>query len=495
MAALGETAGSDVCCSICRDSYKDPVILGCSHSFCRACISWVWEKTEVGLSCPQCRRVFSDRNLRKNFALAKIVESFKKTDLKAEAFQQSRKSEKSEETEEFYCEEHEEKLKLFCEEDQELACVVCGTSRSHKSHNLLPIKEAFQVYKEKLEESMRDLQSELKEAYECGEEGDKETQKFQEKTSCLKEQLREDFSKLHDFLYKEEENLREKMKIQETEILKKLEENGVKTTQQISRLEQSISEIQKRLNSQRVEELLKDIKAALTGVKMKFEKPKKIDVDLCEGEFIGPLQYRVWRRMREVMDCPVLDSITINPKTVYPNCKVSEDGTSLWCSSERQNVPDNLQRFRYYSAALGSQGFTSGRHYWEVEVGDKNEWGLGVVRESVERKDHIGSSPVNGFYVLYKTFNYWACCSQQINLFLPVKPRRIGVYLDYEGGQVSFYNAENMSHIHTYTDTFTEKMYPYFDTQWNINGENPEPLKLISRADPDHSVGQLTPYN
>nr|XP_014345222.1 PREDICTED: zinc-binding protein A33-like [Latimeria chalumnae] len=264
------------------------------------------------------------------------------------------------------------------------------------------------------------------------------------------------------------------------EILQQLEENRVKTAQEISRLEQLISKMQKRLNYQRAEELLKDIKAALTGTEAKFEKPKGINADLSEGEFIGPLQYKVWKKMRDVMDRPVLDSFTIAPKTASPELTVSEDGTSVQWSKKQQDVPNNPERFIWHCAALGSKGFTSGRHYWEVEVGDQSCWSLGVVRRSVERKTRISTSPVNGFYCLKKVLEYWAFYFQWTHLPLTVRARKIGVYLDYEGGQVSFYNTENMSHIYTYTDTFTEKMYPFFNTWWNDDRKKPEPLKLIT---------------
>nr|XP_014345240.1 PREDICTED: zinc-binding protein A33-like [Latimeria chalumnae] len=417
--------------------------------------------------------------MRPNLALANIVESFKKLDLNVEASGKSRK-EKSGEKDEFYCEQHEERLKLFCEVDQKLICVICSMSASHTSHKFKPVPEAFQTYKGKLEKSLRGLQSQLKEAYRCGEEGEKETKTLQEKASYLKKQIRENFSKLHDFLYKEEEKLKEKLERKEMEILQQLEENRVKTAQEISKLEHSISEIQKRLDSQTAEEFLKDIKTVLTGTNVKFEEPERINADLCEEEFIGLLPYRMWKKMRDITDCPVLDCITINPRTAHPRLVVSEDGTSLQFSSEQQDVPDNPQCFTLDPIALGSEGFTSGRHYWEVEVGDKCCWGLGVVRESVERKTRIETSPAKGYYLLYKIWNYYVYSPQWTDLSLTVKPRRIGVYLDYEGGQVSFYNTENMSHVYTHTDTFTEKMYPYFNIWWNNYGENPDPLKLIT---------------
>uniref|UniRef100_H3B2C7 Tripartite motif containing 35 n=1 Tax=Latimeria chalumnae TaxID=7897 RepID=H3B2C7_LATCH len=473
---MGE-AGSDFCCSICLDFYRDPVILDCSHTFCRACISQVWERGQRRLCCPQCRQVFSHKSLRPNLALANIVESFKEMDSRAETSEPSRKRQKLEEKEEFYCEEHEEKLKLFCKEDQRLVCLICGMSQTHKSHNHLPIKEAFQTYKEKLEGSVRGLQSELKEANRCGEEGEKARKKFQEKASCLKKQIRDDFSKLHEFLHKEEEKLKEKLERKEMEILQQLEENRVKTAQEISRLEHSISEIQKMISGSDTL-FLTLFRVFKKKIEVKFKKPKKISADLCEGEFIGPLQYRVWRRMRDVMDRPVLDSITIDPKTAKPLLIVSVDRTSLQFTASPQKVSNNPGQFTSFCAALGSEGFTSGRHYWEVEVGDKSEWVLGVARESVERKRIVSTSIENGFYTLCKTKEKYNICKPCNTLPHPVKHKKIGVYLDYEGGQVSFYDADDMSHIHTHTDRFTERMYPYFDTQWNGNGENPKPLKL-----------------
>uniref|UniRef100_H3AE71 Uncharacterized protein n=1 Tax=Latimeria chalumnae TaxID=7897 RepID=H3AE71_LATCH len=459
MASQVQTLGAELYCSICLDLYKDPVILECSHNFCRACISQVWDKAAGRLSCPECRQVFHNWNMKPNRTLTNIVQKYKNIDLEEQQHQ---------------CEEHEEKLKLFCEEDQEMICVVCGMSQSHKSHNLLPIKEAFHIYKEKLEESVQGLQSQLKEAYKSGEEGKNKTKILQGKASYLEKQIADDFSKLHDFLYKEEKNLKGNLERKKMEILKQLEKNGVKTAQQISGLEQSISVIQKRLNSQRAEELLKDITETLAGAEVKFEKPKWINADLCEREFIGPLQYNVWRRMRDVIDYPVLDSITIDPKTAHQFLVVSDDRTSLQHRHKRWNASKTPERFMWAPAALGSEGFTSGRHYWEVEVRDKTEWKLGVVRESVDRKLILPTLTENGFYILYKEEENYIIFNPCTALPLLVKPSKIGVYLDYEGGQVSFYNADDMSHIHTYVDTFTEKMYPYFDTMYN-----PVPLQII----------------
>ncbi|XP_005998193.2 E3 ubiquitin-protein ligase TRIM69-like [Latimeria chalumnae] len=187
----------------------------------------------------------------------------------------------------------------------------------------------------------------------------------------------------------------------------------------------------------------------------------------------------MWRRMKDIFSYP--DFITIDPRTANPFLIVSEDRTSLQFSLLPKNVSDNLEQFAInsYCAALGSKGFISGRRYWEVKVGNKEEWMLGVIRESVDRKSMPYVTNKNGFYVIRREKER-ICIPFITNLPFPVNLSKIGVYLDYEGGQVAFYNTDDLSHIHTYTYTFTEKMYPYFDVWWNSNRNTPEPLKLIT---------------
>ncbi|XP_072894936.1 E3 ubiquitin-protein ligase TRIM39-like [Hemitrygon akajei] len=174
--------------------------------------------------------------------------------------------------------------------------------------------------------------------------------------------------------------------------------------------------------------------------------------------------------------CRVKVSVTLDVETAHPWLEVSEDRKSVRWTGIWRNLPDTGKRFTYWACVLGSEGFTSGRHYWEVEVTGNRDWGLGVAAESVERKGRVSLSPETGFWVirldgdvLHRDYDVSGLTSPESRLAAGPIPGRVGVYLSYESGTVSFYNAETNSHLHTFTgNKFTGKLYPFFAT-WDVN--------------------------
>ncbi|XP_036407640.1 butyrophilin subfamily 1 member A1-like [Megalops cyprinoides] len=184
-------------------------------------------------------------------------------------------------------------------------------------------------------------------------------------------------------------------------------------------------------------------------------------------------------RKRGLLSRQLMD-VTLDPDTAHPNLILSEDGKEVRHGDIRQKLPDTPKRFDPVVSVLGKEGFSSGRFYYEVQVGEKTEWTVGVAKESINRKGKITLSPGNGYWTIWlrNGTEYRALAGPDLPLPLREKPRTVGVYVDYEGGQVSFYNVEARSHIYSYYTgyTFTEDLYPYFSPSLSKNGTNSAPL-------------------
>ncbi|XP_026517515.1 E3 ubiquitin-protein ligase TRIM39-like, partial [Terrapene carolina triunguis] len=184
--------------------------------------------------------------------------------------------------------------------------------------------------------------------------------------------------------------------------------------------------------------------------------------------------------------------VTLDPDTANPKLVLSEDRKRLRLGDKRQDLPNNPDRFDRCPCVLGAEGFAGGRRYWEVEVGDKTCWALGVCRESVSRKGWVRLTPGNGYWVVWlRGGGYKAGTSPRTPLPVSVRPSRVGIFLDYEAGEVSFYNVTDRSHLFTFTDTFSRTLRPYFYPGLNAGGTNAAPLIICPV--PAQARGNLCP--
>ncbi|XP_051899452.1 zinc-binding protein A33-like [Pristis pectinata] len=378
-----------------------------------------------------------------------------------------------------YCSLHEEELKLFCETDRKLICGICRDSREHKYHQYLPVNEALEIYKDKLKSSLESASRRKAAMLKAKFQQKQKMSEVQEQSHSLQSHIRFEFARMYRFLNEKEQQLSHDLRDMEGQILGEMEENLQRIQDTLDSIERLLGQLQTHINQQDVMALLKEESIWNRRFSDKHSSLEVVNLDLPLGIFKGPLQYTAWREMLEAIS-PAPAPLTLNPDTANPWLVLSEDLRSVKMGNQQQTLPELPARFDRCACVLGAEGFTTGRHYWEVKVGQKTEWDLGVARKSCERKGRIQRHPKDRYWrlSLRGQSEYRIFTEPPTSLSLAQSPRTVGVYLDYEGGQVSFYDADRMVHLYTFTDTFTERLYPYYCPCLSDGGRNSEALKI-----------------
>ncbi|XP_076849998.1 E3 ubiquitin-protein ligase TRIM35-like [Brachyhypopomus gauderio] len=419
MAATNTLSEEEFSCPVCCDIFRDPVLLSCSHSVCKTCLQQFWE-TKGSQECPVCRRRSSKSDPPLNRALKNLCESFLAS-----------RSQRSSAGSEVLCSLHNEKLKVFCLEDQQPVCLVCQISKKHKNHECCPLDEAVSDFKDKLKTSLESLQQHLKVLEEHKQVCEKTAAHIKYQAQHTERQIKEEFEKIYQFLRDEEAARIAALKEEEEQKSHMMRRKIEEMSGEIASLSDQIRNTEKEMEAENIPFLL---------VRITQSEHEKVSGALINvPKHLSNLKFRVWERMQKILQ---YYPVTLDPNTAHPHLHLSDDLTTVEDRLQDSLLPDNPERFDEWPCVLGSEGFNSGTHCWDVDVGDSEVWALGVIRES----------------------EYWVLCPGQTDNLLTrtEKVQRVRVQLDWDRGKVTFTDLLTSSHLHTITHTFTDTVFPLF---------------------------------
>uniref|UniRef100_A0A2I3LP25 Pyrin n=1 Tax=Papio anubis TaxID=9555 RepID=A0A2I3LP25_PAPAN len=398
------------------------------------------------------------------------------------------------------CKRHMKQVQLlFCEDHHEPICLICSLSQEHQGHRVRPIEEAALEHKKQIQKQLEHLKELRKSGEEQRSYGEGKAVNFLKQTEALKQRMQRKLQHVYHFLEQQEyvfmaslENLGQMV----GQIRKAYD---TRISQDIALLDALIGELETK-QCQSEWDLLQDIGDILHRAKTvplperwttPQEMEQKIQLLLQKLEFVeksAKCFLETLSSEMEMFNVPELIgaqahavNVTLDAETAYPNLIVSDDLKSVRLGNKRERLPDGPQRFDSCIVVLGSPSFLSGHHYWEVEVGDKTAWILGACKASISRKGNMTLSPENGYWVviLMKENKYQASSVPPTRLLIKVPPKRVGIFVNYRVGSISFYNVTARSCIYTFTGCcFSEPLQPIFSPGTHDGGKNTAPLTI-----------------
>ncbi|XP_056437838.1 uncharacterized protein LOC130374886 [Gadus chalcogrammus] len=522
----------DFSCSICLDVFSSPVTTPCGHNFCRTCITKFWDE-QVKYKCPVCNKFFDTKpDPQVNTLLSQLAAQFRTTvrvkeqpcvepaevpcdvctgtqqkavksclvcftsycqthlepHQRVARLQKHRLVEPMDRLEDRMCKKHDRLLELFCQTEQVCVCLLC-TVTDHKSHPVVPLKEEYEVKTAQLgkieaevPQMIQERKQKIKEIKDRVELSNKVAdreiaiggQVFTALIGCV-EKCRDEFNQT----VQEELKSTEK---QAEDLIKELEQEIEDLTNRCSEVKQ-LSHTKDHLHFLQTFRSLKDPPPTRDLTTVEVSPPSYVGT---LKRSLDQLDETLYMEMKKLRDDAVLKrvqqyevDVTLDPDTAYPHLILSEDGKQVHYGGVMKVLPDNPKRFTKSMIVLTRQSFSSGRFYFEVQVKDKTAWLLGVGRESIDRKGATTWIPETGYWTLHY-YKDGLVFKDNPPVCLPPRAelQKVGVFVDYDEGVVSFYDVEARVHIYSATGcTFSEPLYPFLNPGSSCyEGKNSAPL-------------------
>ncbi|XP_060680525.1 E3 ubiquitin-protein ligase TRIM39-like isoform X1 [Hemiscyllium ocellatum] len=392
------------------------------------------------------------------------------------------------------CVIHSENLILYCNECEDCVCPRCLVGNRHKTHTFSPFEEACKEQKFQIRKKVKDLKKihdQIKKEMvkipltlnDIEIIISKTKESVEEKYNILKKLLDNDMRVTMSLI--EAERLSMETIITEQQVDKEAYSDAI-----ISLMErfndisenpepETVQELQEVMSWKARLEAFEDLQRSI-GKEMPAENGRLKSLVRSVEELqqaVKKLLPRMWQYSR---------NITFAENTAHRNLSLSSDLRSVQYNPIPTSVQDNSARFEYSFNVLANESFSSGKHYWEVKVRNKDGWNIGVTYCSISRKGKgketvLGKNKYSWSIQMVDKEYYAVHADESILLDLNSrdhKCERLGIFVDYEEGRLSFYNVNRGTHIHSFKTKFRKPIFPAFNPVSTINSKNYEPIVL-----------------
>ncbi|KAL6050385.1 hypothetical protein STEG23_024989 [Scotinomys teguina] len=446
-SVISQDFQKELTCIICLSYLIDPVTISCGHSFCRACLHLSWEDIQHPALCPLCKEPSQQKDLRTNIALKNLVSIARQANLMKHLSSEEQK-----------CVTHKETKRVFCVENRIYLCQLCSESHEHRGHQHCPTEVTAEGQMERLLKQMASLREKIKENQGTIEEENRMTTLWMDYLTCREEMIKTEYRKLDPVLWQEEEQHIECMKSEGRLFLEKLRRSEAMMVQKSKQLREMYQELMAM--SQEPYELL-----LLQGLEDMFRRsesmqqlsmPRGIYPELSALPITG-----LTEKFKQFQTQIIFETVIGQNSTV-------ELFKAVRRYSFRPHHKDiSVDSSRFYWTFWGSQSFTSGKYYWEVNLKNFWDWAIGVCKESWLRNNQPIEPEVAFLLVCVKEGDHYSllttCPVFQHYIEKPLG--WIGVLLDCDNGCLSFLNVAKSSLIHKYPlHTFDYTVRPFFST-------------------------------
>ncbi|KAM9795360.1 E3 ubiquitin-protein ligase TRIM39-like [Neosynchiropus ocellatus] len=524
----------DFACSICMNMFDKPVSIPCGHNFCLKCLTGFWDTTNM-CKCPICQHVYERRpELFVNTFIVNMIEKVKGQQASAadvlengsvpcgvcsgtvaaavksclECFESycERHLEPHkkkpvlkkhkliapvEDLESRICEVHEQPLYLFCQQDKKFLCELCKHTDDHKKHLIVTLEEEVAVQQEY-------LRSEKEMTEQMLEERQHMVTKIQDAlTERREEALREgaySVEVMKAVIEYIKRSMVELMAVTETHLnqteraakdfVSELEAEIVQIKMKKEQLDEASATIDSFLFLENI------LRGTITQLKVRDWSAVRLDNVLPSMQkVVDLLKETVWKEVSVLCDPDLREmqqhavDLTLDPNTADPSLQVSADRKKVWLGKKKNDLNNTPERFAGVENVLAKEGFSEGKFYYETQVKDKTHWMLGVVNQSINRKGDIRLDPINGYWtVCMKNGEIKGNGSDAGKVHQRRIPVKVGVFVDFQKGQVSFYDVDIRSQLFSFTGcVFKEKLFPIFSPGHENRGKNLGPLIIADR--------------